>query len=175
MERARGNAFVPFSYFCICWKVTPRASATYVWLLPPSSRAARKRAPTGFSTRKPSYFVPHFDSRTSPIVPPEMTSPCTGLPRKMILVSSLYAFGPDPFPRTARGFHEALVKRFSSAGERLVRPLLGDAGNGSSNRQHQRHQYGRMQAHNGLRWLMAQKITHVRLFGGPNARAKSRK
>jgi hypothetical protein len=43
------------------------------------------------------YFVPHFVSRVSPIVPPEITSPCTGFPRKMILVSSLYAFGPDLF------------------------------------------------------------------------------
>jgi integrase-like protein len=31
------------------------------------------------------------------MVPPEITSPCTGLPRNMILVSSLYAFGPDLF------------------------------------------------------------------------------
>jgi hypothetical protein len=30
-------------------------------------------------------------------VPPEITSPCTGLPRKMILLSSLYVFGPDLF------------------------------------------------------------------------------
>ena len=31
------------------------------------------------------------------MVPPEITSPCTGFPRKMILVSSLNAFGPDLF------------------------------------------------------------------------------
>src|SRR6516164_5991977 len=41
------------------------------------------------------YFFPHFLSRTSPIVPPEIVSPSTGLPRKIILVSSLYSFGPD--------------------------------------------------------------------------------
>ena len=45
----------------------------------------------------PIYFFPHFVSRTSPIVPPEIVSPSTGLPRKMTLVSSLWAFGPDLF------------------------------------------------------------------------------
>jgi hypothetical protein len=45
----------------------------------------------------PINFFPHFVSRTSPIVPPEIVSPSTGLPRKMILVTSLYAFGPDLF------------------------------------------------------------------------------
>src|SRR5215467_5876274 len=43
------------------------------------------------------YFFPHFVSRISPIVPPEIVSPSTGLPRKMILVSSLYPFGPNRF------------------------------------------------------------------------------
>src|SRR5215472_3544047 len=43
------------------------------------------------------YFFPHFVSRISPIVPPEIVSPSTGLPRKMILVSSLYPFGPKRF------------------------------------------------------------------------------
>src|SRR5271157_719510 len=46
---------------------------------------------------KPYYFFPHFVSRISPIVPPEIVSPSTGLPRKMILVSSLYSFGPNLF------------------------------------------------------------------------------
>jgi hypothetical protein len=86
--------------------------------LPASNRAVRNRAPTCLSARPGclrmqvilssdagycswslhrSYFDPHFVSRASPIVPPEITSPCTGLPRNMILVSSVYAFGPDLF------------------------------------------------------------------------------
>src|SRR4029077_1381902 len=46
---------------------------------------------------QPIYFFPHFVSRISPIVPPEIVSPSTGLPRKMILVSSLYPFGSNRF------------------------------------------------------------------------------
>src|SRR6516165_1102044 len=46
---------------------------------------------------QPIYFFPHFVSRISPSVPPEIVSPSTGLPRKMILVSSLYPFGPNRF------------------------------------------------------------------------------
>src|ERR1700733_14560971 len=46
---------------------------------------------------KPIYFFPHFVSSVSPIVPPEIVSPSTGLPRKMILVFSWYPFGPDLF------------------------------------------------------------------------------
>jgi hypothetical protein len=58
----------------------------------------KEYVPTGFSPRpRPNYFFPHFVSRTSPRVPPEIVSPSTGLPRKMILVSSLYSFGPDRF------------------------------------------------------------------------------
>ncbi len=83
-------------------------------------------------------------------MPPEIVSPSIGLPRKMILVSSLYSFGPDLFQATARGFHEAFVKRFGRAGEGLVRPVVGDAGMGSSN-QYERYQYRRTQAHDGLR------------------------
>src|SRR6516165_5981493 len=43
------------------------------------------------------FFFPHFVSRKSPIVPPAIVSPSTGLPRKMILVSSLYPFRPNCF------------------------------------------------------------------------------
>ena len=46
---------------------------------------------------KPIYFFPHFVSSVSPIVPPEIVSPSTGLPRKMILVFSWYPFGPNLF------------------------------------------------------------------------------
>ena len=45
----------------------------------------------------PIYFFPHFVSSISPIVPPEIVSPSTGLPRKMILVFSWYPFGPNLF------------------------------------------------------------------------------
>ena len=45
----------------------------------------------------PIYFFPHFVSRMSPIVPPEIVSPSTGLPRKMILVFSWYSFWPNLF------------------------------------------------------------------------------
>jgi hypothetical protein len=53
----------------------------------------------------PIYFFPHFVSRISPIVPPEIVSPSTGLPRKMILVSSLYSFGPNLFHALHGGLH----------------------------------------------------------------------
>ena len=60
-------------------------------------RALRRSPKMGEPIHPQVYFFPHFVSRTSPIVPPEIVSPSTGLPRKMILVSSLYAFGPDLF------------------------------------------------------------------------------
>src|SRR5262249_2704051 len=53
------------------------------------------------------YFFPHFVSRISPIVPPEIVSPSTGLPRKMILVSSLYPFGPNRF----QALHGASIRQ----------------------------------------------------------------
>ena len=65
-----------------------------------SPKAKRTGGPAPVSSRVSSsaaYFFPHFVSRTSPIVPPEIVSPSTGLPRKIILVSSLYSFGPDLF------------------------------------------------------------------------------
>src|SRR5271166_6306453 len=43
------------------------------------------------------YFFPHLVSSISPIVPPEIVSPSTGLPRKMILVFSWYPFEPTLF------------------------------------------------------------------------------
>jgi len=39
----------PFSYFCTCWKVMPARSASAVWLMPASSRSARRRVPTSRS------------------------------------------------------------------------------------------------------------------------------
>src|SRR3984885_6507584 len=46
---------------------------------------------------KPIYFFPHFVSSISPIVPPEIVSPSTGLPRNMIFVFSWYSFEPNLF------------------------------------------------------------------------------
>jgi hypothetical protein len=63
----------------------------------------------------------------------------------MILLSSLYAFRPRPFPSAARGFYEAFVKCFGSAGERLVRSFLSEDGNSGSNQQYRRRQSDRMQ------------------------------
>ena len=38
--------FVPFSYFCICWKVSPTSSASWLWLIDNSRRLNRIRLPT---------------------------------------------------------------------------------------------------------------------------------
>ena len=83
---------------------------------PASSHTLPAAGPAGFPTGtrskmyplhlNPIYFFPHFVSRTSPIVPPEIVSP--GLPRKMILVSSLYAFGPDLFQAVESGLYGRL-------------------------------------------------------------------
>lgn len=59
--------------------------------------------------------------------------------------------GKSCFPGAARGFYEAFVKRFRSAGERLVRRFLSEAGDGSSNQQYQRCQNGKVQGHSVLR------------------------
>jgi hypothetical protein len=40
----------PRSYFWICWKVMPKASATWVWLNPMTLRRILRRAPTYRST-----------------------------------------------------------------------------------------------------------------------------
>ena len=66
----------------------------------PRQTAARRSTPTLGSSIlyiNPIYFFPHFVSRMSPIVPPEIVSPSTGLPRKMILVFSWYSFWPNLF------------------------------------------------------------------------------
>ncbi len=38
--------FVPVSYFWICWKDTPQAFPSSVWLMPAATRAARMFSPT---------------------------------------------------------------------------------------------------------------------------------
>jgi hypothetical protein len=38
--------FVPFSYFCTCWNVTPSASASLVWLIDSILRRMHTRLPT---------------------------------------------------------------------------------------------------------------------------------
>ena len=72
------------------------------------------------STRR-FYFFPHFVSRVSPIVPPEIVSPSTGLPRKMILVSSLYPFGPNRF----QALHGASIRHSLKVLAVLVKVCLG--------------------------------------------------
>jgi hypothetical protein len=83
------------------------------------------------------------------MVPPEIVSTSTGLPRKMILVPSLYSFGPDLF----QALHGASMRHSLNVLAEQVKlwsgPSLGEAGNGNSNQQYQRNQYGRMQGHNG--------------------------
>jgi hypothetical protein len=57
---------------CINWRALAR-------------RLSRREGRDFSATPDPIYFFPHFVSSTSPIVPPEIVSPSTGLPRKMIL------------------------------------------------------------------------------------------
>src|ERR1041385_8116311 len=40
---------VPFSYFCTCWKVRPRASPSFSWLMLSIIRRMRTREPTCLS------------------------------------------------------------------------------------------------------------------------------
>ena len=41
--------FVPFSYFCTCWKVRPSASPSFSWLMLSIMRRMRTRLPTCLS------------------------------------------------------------------------------------------------------------------------------
>src|SRR6202050_560091 len=41
--------FFPFSYFCTCWKVKPRASPSFSWLIASIIRRMRTRLPTCLS------------------------------------------------------------------------------------------------------------------------------
>ena len=43
--------FVPFSYFCTCWNVTPSASPIFDWDMPSMRRRMRRRCPTCLSVR----------------------------------------------------------------------------------------------------------------------------
>ena len=45
-QPAGADAVLPFSYFCSCWKVTPTASPSFVWLMPSIIRRMRTRRPT---------------------------------------------------------------------------------------------------------------------------------
>src|SRR4051812_29123793 len=51
---------VPFSYFCTCWKVTPRSLASAVWLRPSSRRLTRTREPTRTSVCVGPCFIWQF-------------------------------------------------------------------------------------------------------------------
>src|ERR1035438_7485825 len=48
---------VPFSYFWTCWNVSPRASATSVWLISSMRRRIRTRLPTCLSIRLRTPFA----------------------------------------------------------------------------------------------------------------------
>src|SRR6202167_1887193 len=48
--RLAPTRLVPFSYFCTCWKVRPRASPSFSWLMPSMMRRMRTRLPTYLST-----------------------------------------------------------------------------------------------------------------------------
>jgi hypothetical protein len=49
-KRLAPMRFVPLSYFCTCWNVSPRPSASFSWLIPSIFRAIRTRLPTCLST-----------------------------------------------------------------------------------------------------------------------------
>src|SRR6266404_1130912 len=48
--RLAPTRLVPFSYFCICWNVSPNASPSFSWLMPSMMRRMRTRLPTYLST-----------------------------------------------------------------------------------------------------------------------------
>src|SRR6476620_8522112 len=49
--------FVPFSYFCTCWKVSPSFSPSFSWLIPSISRRMRTREPTYLSVGFGDFFA----------------------------------------------------------------------------------------------------------------------
>lgn len=52
--------FVPFSYFCICWKLRPKWSASWSWLMPINSRRRRTLFPTCLSMTSAAPFGPRL-------------------------------------------------------------------------------------------------------------------
>src|SRR5262249_23533518 len=48
-KRLAPMRFVPLSYFCTCWNVSPRASPSFSWLIPSIIRRIRTRLPTFLS------------------------------------------------------------------------------------------------------------------------------
>jgi hypothetical protein len=57
LEAVAPIRFVPFSYFCTCWNVRPRASPSVVWLMLSVIRRMRTRAPTCLSVGSGVPFV----------------------------------------------------------------------------------------------------------------------
>src|SRR5215475_9634981 len=49
--------FVPFSYFCTCWKVRPSFSPSFSWLIPSISLRMRTREPTYLSVGFGDFFA----------------------------------------------------------------------------------------------------------------------
>ena len=48
---------VPFSYLCTCWKLTPTAWASFLWLMPKVWRRTRILLPIYLSIRFEDFFV----------------------------------------------------------------------------------------------------------------------
>src|SRR5262245_3618509 len=59
-KRPAPMRFLPFSYFCTCWNVTPSPSASFSWLIPSIIRRIRIRLPTCLSTGLGDLFIAYF-------------------------------------------------------------------------------------------------------------------
>ena len=51
---------VPFSYFCTCWNVRPRASPSFSWLMLSIIRRMRTREPTCLSIGLGAFLAINF-------------------------------------------------------------------------------------------------------------------
>src|SRR5262249_38973120 len=59
--------FVPFSYFCTCWNVRPRASPSFSWLMLSIILRIRTRLPTCLSMGLGAFFaITHSYADASP-------------------------------------------------------------------------------------------------------------
>ncbi|CDL01268.1 protein of unknown function [Magnetospirillum gryphiswaldense MSR-1 v2] len=113
----------PRSYFCTCWKVRPKASPSFSWLIPNSVRRNRTRLPTctsmGFGfpdgvrprlarrdtparlrTNSTIVWSPNMAERTVPNPFPDdrpapglCTPPWTGRPTTTCLINASYRLG----------------------------------------------------------------------------------
>src|ERR1700716_3134709 len=60
----------PYSYFCTCWKVSPKASPSFSWLIPSIMRRMRSRLPTclsmGFGTLVLGFAISNYRLNLTP-------------------------------------------------------------------------------------------------------------